>query len=52
MTAEEAVQAALTIRPKVAIPMHYGAIVGDTSDAEDFRDRLAGEVEVILLDKE
>jgi L-ascorbate metabolism protein UlaG (beta-lactamase superfamily) len=52
MTAEEAVQAALTIRPKVAIPMHYGSIVGDTSNAEDFRDRLAGEVEVVILERE
>jgi len=29
MTAEQAVKAALAIKPKVAIPMHYGAIVGD-----------------------
>ncbi len=28
MTADEAVQAALAINPKFAIPMHYGAIVG------------------------
>lgn len=37
MTADECVQAANTIKPKVAIPMHYGAIVGDKSNAEHFR---------------
>jgi len=52
MTADEAVEAALAIRPKVAIPMHYGAIVGDKSDAEHFRDQLAGKIEVVILEKE
>ncbi len=52
MTADEAVEAALSINPKVAIPMHYGAIVGDKSDAEHFRDQLAGKVEVVILEKE
>lgn len=36
MTAEEAIQAAGCIRPSLAIPMHYGAIVGNSSDAERF----------------
>lgn len=52
MTAEEAIQAALAINPKVAVPMHYGAIVGDESDAVHFRDQLAGKVEVVILEKE
>jgi L-ascorbate metabolism protein UlaG (beta-lactamase superfamily) len=52
MTADEAVEAALAIRPKVAIPMHYGAIVGDKTDAEHFRDQLAGKIEVVILEKE
>jgi L-ascorbate metabolism protein UlaG (beta-lactamase superfamily) len=52
MTAAEAVEAALAIKPKVAIPMHYGAIVGDKSDAEHFRDRLAGKMEVVILAQE
>ncbi|UCG11872.1 MAG: MBL fold metallo-hydrolase [Deltaproteobacteria bacterium] len=50
-TADEVVQAALAIQPKVAIPMHYGAIVDDKTDAERFRDLLAGEVEVVILEK-
>ncbi|NTV24137.1 MAG: MBL fold metallo-hydrolase [Nanoarchaeota archaeon] len=36
MTAEEAVIAARKIMPKIAIPMHYGKIVGTKSDAETF----------------
>jgi L-ascorbate metabolism protein UlaG (beta-lactamase superfamily) len=52
MTADEAIQAAEAINPKVAIPMHYGAIVGDKSDAAQFRDQLAGKIEVVILEKE
>ncbi|MBC7357406.1 MAG: MBL fold metallo-hydrolase [Desulfacinum sp.] len=52
MDADEAVQAARAIRPKVAIPMHYGAIVGSREDAERFRKALEGEVEVVILEKE
>ncbi len=51
MTADEAVEAALSIKPKVAIPMHYGAIVGDKSDAEHFREQLAGKIDVVILEK-
>ena len=49
MTAEEAVEAAKRIGPKVAIPMHYGAIVGSAEDAERFRDALKGICEVVVL---
>lgn len=52
MTADEAVQAALDIRPGVAIPMHYGAIVGDAADAEQFRAALKGKVSVEILPRE
>ncbi len=52
MTAEEAVQAAIDINPKIAIPMHYGAIVGSENDAERFAKALQGKVEVIILKKE
>ena len=40
MTAEQAVKAALAIEPGLAIPMHYGAIVGGNQDALDFKNRL------------
>jgi len=49
MNADEAVEAALAIKPGLAIPMHYGAIVGDQSDATHFRDKLAGKVDVLIL---
>ena len=49
MTAEEAVQAALAINPKTAIPMHYGAIVGADQDPLNFKNALAGKVEVKIL---
>ncbi|RLF54379.1 MAG: MBL fold metallo-hydrolase, partial [Thermoplasmata archaeon] len=52
MTAEQAVEAAKTIKPKVAIPMHYGAIVGGEKDASSFQKALAGIVEVTILRKE
>ncbi|MBN1937274.1 MAG: MBL fold metallo-hydrolase [Anaerolineae bacterium] len=45
MTAEEAAQAAQTISPQVAIPMHYGAgVVGTLSDAERFKSLYRGQV--------
>jgi L-ascorbate metabolism protein UlaG (beta-lactamase superfamily) len=52
MTADEAVQAAKAIKPKIAIPMHYGAIVGSENDAKKFKKALEGEVEVVILKQE
>jgi len=52
MTAEEAVQAAKAIKPKIAIPMHYGAIVGSEDDAKKFKKALDGQIDVVILDKE
>lgn len=51
MTADEAVSAALTINPQIAIPMHYGSIVGSEKDAEKFAKALEGKIEVIVLPK-
>ncbi len=51
-TAEEAVKATLDINPQVAIPMHYGAIVGSKADAERFARALKGKVEVVVLEQE
>ena len=52
MTANEAAKAALDILPKVAIPMHFGSIVGDKSDAEAFAEALKGKVDVVILKEE
>ncbi|MBD3166344.1 MBL fold metallo-hydrolase [bacterium] len=48
MTADEAVEAAGRIGPKVAIPMHWGDIVGGRADAEHFK--VAAPCPVVLLD--
>ena len=37
MSAEEAVEAAKIIKPNLAIPMHYGSIVGTEEDAQEFK---------------
>jgi L-ascorbate metabolism protein UlaG (beta-lactamase superfamily) len=52
MTAAEAINAALAIKPTVAIPMHFGAIVGSDKDAKLFAEKLAGKVEVVILKQE
>ena len=43
MTYEEAAKLVNTIKPKIAIPIHYGSIVGTKKDAEKF---------VYILDKD
>ncbi len=51
MTAEQAAEAALAINPKLAVPMHYGAIVGEKDDAIRFKKALEGKVDVLILEK-
>jgi L-ascorbate metabolism protein UlaG (beta-lactamase superfamily) len=51
MTAKEAAEAAKVMKPKIAIPMHYGAIVGSEEDAKEFEELLKGTVEVRILPK-
>ena len=51
MTAREAAQATETIKPKIAIPMHYGTIVGSENDAIEFKN-LVKSCEVQILTKE
>jgi L-ascorbate metabolism protein UlaG (beta-lactamase superfamily) len=53
MTAAQAAEAARAIRPKVAVPMHYGAIVGSEADAATFAKLLQGSgIEVVVKQKE
>lgn len=52
MTAEEAAEAALAIKPKAAVPMHYGTIVGSKKDADIFAAKLHGKVQVIIPEQE
>jgi len=52
MTAEEAVQAAVDIKPKIAIPMHYNSIVGSEKDAQRFAEGLKDKIEVKILNEE
>lgn len=51
MGAQEAVEAAKVLKPKIAIPIHYGAIVGTEEDAKTFASLLKGTVEVRILNK-
>ena len=37
MTAKEAARSIIGVKPKLAIPMHYGSIVGSVNDAESFK---------------
>ena len=50
MTAAEAAQAAEAIQPRVAVPMHYGSIVGSQADAKRFEE-LCGSIIVEILEK-
>ena len=47
MTAAEAVAACNAIRPTLAIPMHYGSIVGTVADADAFRKSALCRVEIL-----
>ena len=47
MNAEEAAQAANTIKPQVTVPMHWGAIIGGRRDVDRFRELCQVQVEVL-----
>lgn len=47
MNPVEAAAAADCIGPGVAVPMHYGKIVGRLEDAEEFRERASVEVRIL-----
>ncbi|HXV51260.1 MAG TPA: MBL fold metallo-hydrolase [Nitrosopumilaceae archaeon] len=51
MTAREAANAIERIKPKIAIPMHYGTIVGTESDAKELKNMVKS-CQVQILTKE
>jgi len=51
MTAAEAAKVANAIKPAVAVPMHWGDIVGSRADAEAFRAQCQVPVEIITPEK-
>ena len=53
MNAEEAAEAANIIQPTIAIPMHYGTIIGNNEDAEEFQELCEeNKIHSIILTKE
>ena len=50
MDAEEAAEAANLIKPKVAIPMHWGTIIGDEKDARAFKAKT--KIPVLIMEAE
>ncbi len=49
MDAEQAAKAANTIKPKIAVPMHYGEIVGSKKDANKFKELVDKDIKVEIL---
>ncbi|NOZ80186.1 MAG: MBL fold metallo-hydrolase [DPANN group archaeon] len=47
MDVQQAVKAAEEIKPKIAVPMHYGDIVGNRDQAEQFKERYSGRTEIL-----
>ncbi len=53
MSAEEAAEAAKIIKPTIAIPMHWGSIIGDEKDAKEFSELCKDEgIKAVILKKE
>ena len=51
MDAEEAAEATSIIKPKIAIPMHWGSVVGSRRDAERFKELCKVEVRILAEEK-
>ena len=48
MNAKKAAELVNIIRPEVAIPVHYGSIVGKPSDAKEFAENIMSPIKVEL----
>lgn len=51
MNTREAAKLVNFLRPKIAVPTHYGSIVGEPEDGEDFASRLDSGIEAKILIK-
>lgn len=51
MTAPEAAELVNIIKPKVAVPIHYGSIVGTKQDAEKFKENVNSKIKCEILMK-
>ncbi len=49
MNVDEAAEYINHIHPKVAIPIHYGSIVGDISLGEDFKNKVDKDIKVEIM---
>ena len=49
MNAREAVKLAISINPKIVVPIHYGTLVGTIEDARYFKEQLKDKVECIIM---
>lgn len=49
MTPEEAAEAANAFKPKIAVPYHWGDIVGSKNDAEKFKELFEGETRILEI---
>jgi len=50
MDAKEAAEAANKMKPEIAIPMHYGSVVGSAREAEEFKELCQVRVEILLAE--
>ena len=49
MTATEAASLANQIKPKIAVPTHYGEIVGEKDDVNEFKNILNSNIKCIEM---
>jgi L-ascorbate metabolism protein UlaG (beta-lactamase superfamily) len=49
---QEAAEAALDVKAKVAIPIHYGMYEGSAQDAREFQNLLKDKIKVLIKEKE
>lgn len=49
---QEAADAALDVKAKIAIPFHYGMYEGSAEDAYTFKELLKGKIKVIIKERE